>query len=54
VECGQVDDVPHISPRASSEEIEKLTGYKIHSHRLEFFGVCPACHKKIQTKENTS
>ena len=54
VECGRVDDVPHISPRASGKEIEKLTGYKIHFHRLEFFGVCPACYKNIQSKENGS
>jgi Fe2+ or Zn2+ uptake regulation protein len=45
VVCGSVEDVPHISPRASVGEIEQLTGYKIHSHRLEFSGVCPACHK---------
>ena len=43
LECGSVEDVPHISPRASSCEIENLTGYRIHAHRLEFVGLCPNC-----------
>jgi Fur family peroxide stress response transcriptional regulator len=42
-ECGRVQDVPHISPRASSCEVESMTGYRIHSHRLEFVGLCPEC-----------
>lgn len=50
VVCGCVEDVPHISPRASSGEIEKLTGYKIHSHRLEFSGICPACHNNASSE----
>ena len=43
--CGKVEDVPHISPRVSDEEIEQLTGYQIHSHRLEFCGICVECRK---------
>jgi Fur family peroxide stress response transcriptional regulator len=45
ISCGCVEDVPHISSRAYSEEIQNLTGYEIHSHRLEFFGLCPNCKK---------
>lgn len=45
IECGCVDDVPHISQRASNRKVEELTGYRIHSHRLEFLGVCPECQK---------
>jgi Fe2+ or Zn2+ uptake regulation protein len=41
--CGKVEDVPHISPRISSDEIEKLTGYRIHGHCLEFQGICSEC-----------
>jgi Fur family peroxide stress response transcriptional regulator len=26
-----------------SEEISRQTGYKIFSHRLDFFGLCPRC-----------
>ncbi|MFH1943345.1 MAG: transcriptional repressor [bacterium] len=44
--CEKVEDVPHVSPRVSSKEVEELTGYQIHSHRLEFSGVCPECNSK--------
>ena len=50
IECGRVEDVPHIFPRVSAEEIEKLTGYEIYSHRLEFLGMCPQCQKKAKEK----
>lgn len=43
VECAQVQDVPHVSPRISGGEVEELTGYKIHGLRLEFSGICPQC-----------
>jgi Fur family peroxide stress response transcriptional regulator len=29
-----------------SREMGRKTGYKIQSHRLDFFGVCPECQKK--------
>ena len=41
--CGKVEDVPHISPRVSIDEIEKLTGYRIYNHFLEFQGICSEC-----------
>jgi len=43
--CGKVEDVPHISPRVSDQQIEELTGYQIHSHRLEFSGICSECRE---------
>lgn len=27
-------------------ELAKTTGYRIVSHQLDFFGICPACQKK--------
>jgi len=43
VECGKIEDVPHIFPRTNQKEIEKLTGYRIYTHHLEFLGICPEC-----------
>ena len=45
VVCGRIEDVPHGLPRTNSEDIETLTGYQIHTHRLEFSGICPSCQK---------
>jgi len=30
-----------------SRELSTKTGYKIFSHRLDFFGLCPECQKKV-------
>ena len=43
IECGRVEDVPYIAPLVSSLQVEELTGYRIHTHRLEFSGLCPEC-----------
>jgi Fur family peroxide stress response transcriptional regulator len=43
--CGQVEDIA-IEPETKQEsEAEKVSGYRISSHRLDFFGICPDCQK---------
>lgn len=43
VKCGRVDDLA-LPPDFNVEtEAEKLTGFKILRHRLEFTGLCPDC-----------
>jgi len=43
VKCGRVDDLA-LPPDFNVEtEAEKLTGFKIIRHRLEFTGLCPDC-----------
>jgi Fur family transcriptional regulator, peroxide stress response regulator len=37
-ELGHLEDI--------SKEMSLKTGYKIFSHRLDFFGLCPKCQKK--------
>jgi Fur family peroxide stress response transcriptional regulator len=37
----QLDSLSHLT-----EELAADTGFKITSHRLDFFGICPACRKK--------
>jgi Fe2+ or Zn2+ uptake regulation protein len=53
-ECGCIEDVPHISPRRSSRDIEKMTGYQIRAHHLEFLGICPRCRAESLKKEGVS
>ncbi|HHS14461.1 MAG TPA: transcriptional repressor [bacterium] len=45
IECGCIEDVLQLTPEASSERIEQITGYRIHNHRLEFMGICPRCQE---------
>lgn len=41
--CGRSADVDDAGFRAVAAEIERRTGYRVDSHRLEVFGLCPAC-----------
>lgn len=41
--CGRSEDVADGDLAGLVEEIGRRNGYRIESHRLELFGVCPAC-----------
>jgi Fur family ferric uptake transcriptional regulator len=41
--CGRTDDVRERGLLAAIDEIARQTGYRIDSHRVELFGVCPTC-----------
>jgi Fur family transcriptional regulator, peroxide stress response regulator len=41
--CGKVEDVPPFNQTVSFSQVEETLGYRIHWHRLEYFGVCPLC-----------
>jgi Fur family transcriptional regulator, peroxide stress response regulator len=47
--CGKVEDIPPLGQGSESEAVEKLMGYRIHAHRLEFFGTCPQCNRLRET-----
>lgn len=32
-----------------ASELEQISGYRIVSHQIEFFGICPACQKNRST-----
>jgi len=44
--CRSIMDPDLISLDDLSREMSKKTGYKILTHRLDFFGLCPACQRK--------
>lgn len=41
--CGRTDEVDDAGLRAVVRDIARRTGYRVDDHRLELFGVCPAC-----------
>ena len=41
--CGRTTEVGDCGMRAVAAEVARRTGYQIDSHRLELYGVCPAC-----------
>jgi Fur family peroxide stress response transcriptional regulator len=44
--CQQILDPDLASLKELRREIGKETGYKILSHRLDFFGLCPKCQSQ--------
>lgn len=45
IECGRVFDYDRPLVEGLEEEAAKMSGFKIHGHRLEFIGTCPDCQK---------
>jgi Fur family transcriptional regulator, ferric uptake regulator len=41
--CGQSTDVGDSGMGRVLEEVARRSGYRIESHRLELFGLCPSC-----------
>jgi Fur family transcriptional regulator, ferric uptake regulator len=41
--CGRVNDIADEGLRAVVLEVARRTGYRVDEHRLELFGLCPAC-----------
>jgi Fur family transcriptional regulator, ferric uptake regulator len=41
--CGHVTDIADEGLRAVVNEVARRTGYRVEDHRLELFGLCPAC-----------
>lgn len=50
--CGTIDDLDMGIVLELEEQVEKLGGYKVSSHRLEFYGLCPHCVQERQAKAN--
>jgi len=46
MQCESIIDPDLESFAHVTEELAAETGFKIVSHRLDFFGICPACLKK--------
>lgn len=43
--CKKIMDPELVHLGEISEEMSKKTGFKIFSHRLDFFGLCPECQR---------
>jgi Fur family ferric uptake transcriptional regulator len=41
--CGRTDGIQDAGLRAVVADIARRTGYRVDEHRLELFGLCPAC-----------
>jgi Fur family transcriptional regulator, ferric uptake regulator len=46
--CGASVEVPDTGLQAVVHEIGARSGYRIESHRLELYGLCPDCQRALQ------
>ncbi|MCB2186097.1 MAG: transcriptional repressor [Deltaproteobacteria bacterium] len=44
-QCGAIVDPEFSGMQTMAAEMGKKSGYQIKHHRLDFFGLCPACQK---------
>lgn len=44
--CGAIVDADDPLLCDAAERVARETGYAVFSHRLDFFGLCPACREK--------
>ena len=51
--CGKIRDFNMPENRALDTEASRLTGFKIRSHRIDFYGICFECSRvrKVGKKE---
>jgi Fur family ferric uptake transcriptional regulator len=41
--CGRATEIADVGLRPILREVARQTGYRVDDHRLELFGLCPAC-----------
>lgn len=44
--CEQVFDIEHNVIEDLNKRVNENTPFKVNTHRLEFYGLCPECQKK--------
>jgi Fur family peroxide stress response transcriptional regulator len=49
IQCRKVIDPDLVTLKDMAAEISDETGFIILEHRLDFFGICPDCLKKIKS-----
>jgi len=42
-QCGRTDEIDDAGLRPVVSEVARQTGFRVDEHRLELFGLCPAC-----------
>jgi Fur family ferric uptake transcriptional regulator len=41
--CGRTNEIDDAGLRTVVQDVARQTGYRVDEHRLELFGLCPAC-----------
>ena len=52
--CGRTSEIDDAGLRVVFSEIARRTGYRVDDHRLELFGLCPACMASLPGPRSVS
>ncbi|WP_055105205.1 Fur family transcriptional regulator [Paenibacillus ihumii] len=44
--CGKIKDFTYSSLEDVEQKAEEMTGFQVHGHRMELYGVCGDCRKQ--------
>ena len=47
--CGRTSEIADAGLRSLVRDVARLTGFRVDDHRLELFGLCPACQAAAPT-----
>ncbi|MBD3322338.1 MAG: transcriptional repressor [Chitinivibrionales bacterium] len=50
-QCGAVTDFQMPQYKTIHKKAELMSSFKIHSHRIDFFGICEKCQTTLKKKE---
>ena len=50
LECQRIDDLEIPEPEGIFEAISAETGYEVVRQRLDYYGICPNCQKKRESR----
>ena len=45
--CGAIYDLKMPIVYSLNEKVKEETGFEVHSHRIEFYGICENCKRKM-------
>ena len=46
VECGRLEDLALPYQNSLDRRVQRLVRYQLQEHRMEFYGICPACRRR--------
>ena len=50
--CGAIYDLKMPIVYALNNKVKDETNFEVHSHRIEFYGICEKCKRKMEEEKN--
>ena len=54
VQCGALEDLSVPYQEVLDRRVQRMVGYELREHRMEFYGVCPRCQTKSGSRRGAA